>query len=178
MINLIAMDVYNSTPTIVTMWLTIIPKVSILILLLELYIQIDWFENDSYAFFPIINEYILDFSALPEIVSDFFQIFGGVDNYEAYRLAHPNINNIPADQIFESAKYTLMSINTQDIINAYNLDPFDKHWDYWLNLKVVLGGSSVALPDLLFISSLLSLIIGTVLGLAQTQIKRLLAWNI
>jgi NADH:ubiquinone oxidoreductase subunit 2 (subunit N) len=40
---------------------------------------------------------------------------------------------------------------------------------------VVLGGSSVALPDLLFISSLLSLIIGTVLGLAQTQIKRLLA---
>jgi hypothetical protein len=50
-----------------------------------------WF----YAFFPIINDYILDFSALPEIVSDFFQIFGGVANYEAYIQANPNIPNIP-----------------------------------------------------------------------------------
>jgi len=38
-----------------------------------------------------------------------------------------------------------------------------------------MGGGNSALKNLLFISSLLSLIIGTVLGLAQSQIKRLLA---
>ena len=36
MINLIAVDVYDEVPTIVTIWLTIIPKIAILILLLEL----------------------------------------------------------------------------------------------------------------------------------------------
>lgn len=40
MINLIAMDVYDDSPTIVTIWLTIIPKISIIILLLELQTQI------------------------------------------------------------------------------------------------------------------------------------------
>jgi NADH-ubiquinone oxidoreductase chain 2 len=38
MINLIAVDVYDDSPTIVTIWLTIMPKISILILFLELYI--------------------------------------------------------------------------------------------------------------------------------------------
>src|SRR6266550_720788 len=33
-------DVYDDTPTIVTIWLTIIPKISILILILEIYTQI------------------------------------------------------------------------------------------------------------------------------------------
>ena len=42
---------------------------------------------------------------------------------------------------------------------------------------MVLGGGSVALHSLLYICSLLSLIIGTVLGLAQSQIKRLMAWK-
>lgn len=32
------MDVYDDSPTIVTIWLTIMPKISILILILELYI--------------------------------------------------------------------------------------------------------------------------------------------
>ena len=34
-------DVYDDTPTIVTIWLTIIPKISIFILLLDLYIHVD-----------------------------------------------------------------------------------------------------------------------------------------
>ena len=34
-------DVYDETPTIVTIWLTLIPKISILILLLDLYLHID-----------------------------------------------------------------------------------------------------------------------------------------
>ena len=66
-----------------TIWLTIIPKLSILILLLELYLQIDGFEGYFVEYFPLIN-YVSDFSSLPDIVSNFFQKFGGVENYEAY----------------------------------------------------------------------------------------------
>jgi NADH-ubiquinone oxidoreductase chain 2 len=95
MINLIAMDVYDDTPTIVTIWLTLIPKISILILLLELHIHID----------------IID----------------------------------------------LLTVNGQ--INSFilNIDTITK--------------------NLLLISSLLSLIIGSVVGLAQNRIKRLLAYS-
>ena len=40
MINLKAMDVYDDSPTIVTIWITIMPKISILIFLLEIQSQI------------------------------------------------------------------------------------------------------------------------------------------
>lgn len=88
-------DVYDDTPTIVTIWLTLIPKISILILLLELHIHID----------------IID----------------------------------------------LLTVNGQ--INSFilNIDTITK--------------------NLLLISSLLSLIIGSVVGLAQNRIKRLLAYS-
>ncbi len=85
-----APDVYDESPTIVTIWLTIMPKISILIFILEIFTQIT--------------------SVSPIIVS-----------------------------------LNIIGINT--IIN------------------------------LLLISSLLSLIIGTVVGLAQTKIKRLLAYS-
>ena len=39
------MDVYGDSPTIVTVWLSVLPKLSILILLLEIYLQIDSLEN-------------------------------------------------------------------------------------------------------------------------------------
>ena len=93
------MDVYGDSPTIVTVWLSVLPKLSILILLLEIYLQIDSLEN----YFIISN------------------------------------------------------FNIGDIFNN-------------------LSGNN-ALNNLLFISSLLSLIIGTVLGLAQSQIKRLMAYS-
>src|SRR6201999_4187217 len=35
-----APDVYDETPTIVTIWLTIMPKISIILILLEIYTQI------------------------------------------------------------------------------------------------------------------------------------------
>jgi NADH-ubiquinone oxidoreductase chain 2 len=87
-----APDVYDDSPTIVTIWLTIMPKISILILLLELYSQ---------CF---------------------------------------NLN---------------IEFNTFENIN--------------FNFGEV--------KNLLLISSLLSLIIGTIVGLAQTKIKRLLAYS-
>lgn len=169
-----APDVYGDSPTIVTMWLTIIPKLSILILLLELYLQIDFFEGSFITNNPFLS-YITDISFLPEIVWDFFQVFGGVEKYEAYRLAHLDVPNIPADQIWETGKNMIIKINTNNIAYAYSLVPLDEFWNYFFNWEVSKGGGSDALYNLLFISSLFSLMIGTVLGLAQSQIKRLLA---
>jgi NADH-ubiquinone oxidoreductase chain 2 len=88
-----APDVYDNSPTIVTIWLTIMPKISILIFLLELYVQ-------------------------------------GI-GLEVGILTGENIKN-----------------------NIIGLE----------------------IKNLLFISSLISLILGTLVGLAQTRIKRLLAY--
>ena len=175
-----APDVYAGVPTVVTVWLTVVPKLSILILLLELYLNIDGFEGYIFPFNPFLD-FIFDFSALPQIVSDFFQIFGGVENYEAYIQANPNIPNIPVDQIIESGKRIILTENINTITEIYNnntnfFNP--EEWDFFFNWQAYLGGGSNALHNLLFVSSLLSLIIGTVLGLAQSQIKRLMAWDI
>jgi NADH-ubiquinone oxidoreductase chain 2 len=88
-------DVYNDVPTQVTIWLTIIPKISIFILLLELYIHVDLI-----------------------------------------------------DQLTLFKKLNLFNLNINEVIKY-----------------------------LLLIASLLSLIIGSVVGLAQNKIKRLLAYS-
>ena len=97
-------DVYDETPTIVTIWLTIMPKISILILLLEIYTLVS--------------------------IACIWQV-------------------------------DLTSINS---IFA---------------LSVAFGHVShaIVIKNILLISSILSLIIGTVVGLAQIKIKRLLAYS-
>jgi len=102
-ISKFAPDVYDESPTQVTIWLTIIPKIAILTLLLEL--------NTGLSLVSLVIE-----------PSNF------IDNI---------INNI-------------------------------------LNITFNIG---YVLKILLLISSLFSLIIGTILGLAQTRIKRLLAYS-
>ncbi len=111
-------DVYDDTQTIVTIWLTIMPKIAILILLLELYTQIGNIVGETTI--------IINTSGYAEII----QIL--------------NLSNIS-------------NITTQSINNLFG------------------ENSMYILKNLLLISSLLSLIIGTVVGLAQTRIKRLLA---
>ena len=95
-----APDVYDETPTIVTIWLTIMPKIAILILLLEIYTQINIY-GLSPADIPVLSS-----------VSNIFTNLG------------------------------------QDVVK-----------------------------NIFLISSILSLIIGTVVGLAQIKIKRLLAYS-
>jgi NADH-ubiquinone oxidoreductase chain 2 len=116
-------DVYDDTPTIVTIWLTIMPKIAILILLLELYTQIGNIVGETTL--------IINTSGYAEII----QIL--------------NLSTIS----------NISNITSQSINNIF-------------------GDSSMyILKNLLLISSLLSLIIGTVVGLAQTRIKRLLAYS-
>ena len=106
-------DVYEDSPTIVTIWLTIMPKISILIFLLELYTHIGLIGNNV-------------------SLSIFTDLIGSSHSIET-------------------------SILNKDFLSRETVIP--------------------ALKNLLLISSLLSLIIGTVVGLAQSRIKRLLAYS-
>src|ERR1700742_24258 len=109
-------DVYDETPTIVTIWLTIMPKISILIFLLEL----------------ITN--LLSYTTVGSLSSNW--------------TVTESVLNIPST--------SLMGGTVSSIIENNNL---------------------LILKNLLLVSSILSLIIGTVVGLAQTRIKRLLAYS-
>jgi len=102
-------DVYDETPTQVTLWLTIIPKISILVLLLELQSGLS------------INQFS----------------FINISEYS-------------------------------DILSQLNIST---------NIFDVTYNTSYVLKMLLLISSLFSLVIGTIVGLAQTRIKRLLAYS-
>ena len=102
-------DVYDETPTIVTIWLTIMPKIAIILLLLEIQSQIMSIDGLT----PLLNS---------------------INGYQS-----------------------LMSS---------------------LNIIVVPSANIISiLKNLFLISSILSLIIGTVVGLAQTRIKRLFAYS-
>jgi len=107
-----APDVYDDTPTIVTIWLTIMPKISILIILLEL-VELGTIGSVNSL---NINEY------------------------------NEIINNLST--IKTSTTFLYLEGNTMYLIK-----------------------------NLLLITSFLSLIIGTVVGLAQIKIKRLLAYS-
>lgn len=116
-------DVYDGTPTIVTIWLTIIPKISILIILLELQTKLGIIGGN-----------------IPLFPTD-------LQHYIPVALLETNI----------SIPYGTLGT---EIINNIN----------------ILSGTNV-IKNLLLISSLLSLIIGSILGLAQIRIKRLLAYS-
>jgi len=102
-----APDVYDESPTNVTIWLTVMPKISIILFLLELEMGI------------------------------------------AIHLVQPLI-----------LSGSLFSANI---------------FDSYLQVNVINGG--YVLKNIFLLSSLLSLIIGTVVGLAQIRIKRLLAYS-
>lgn len=105
-----APDVYDGVPTIVTTWLTIMPKISILIFILEVYFSLEFtalasFHN-QFVFTQTMNENLCEFSNL----------------------------------------FSSILVSTK-------------------------------IKYLLLLCSLLSLIIGTVVGLAQSKIKRLLGYS-
>jgi NADH-ubiquinone oxidoreductase chain 2 len=128
-----APDVYDDTPTIVTIWLTIMAKISIIILLLEFQTQIGFIGGVTSMFMTS---------------SGFVEIF----------------NN------FNSISNSLLEAGNNLVVYPISLLNVE------LDSSYVSNGENV-LKNILLISSLLSLIIGTVVGLAQTKIKRLLAYS-
>jgi NADH-ubiquinone oxidoreductase chain 2 len=111
-----APDVYDESPTLVTIWLTIMPKISIFILLLQLQIGVN-----------------LNLFLFPNFFESSSTIIGTADNV-----------GMVVSGIAAGAEGSI-----------------------FLNV----------LTNLLLLSSLLSLIIGSIVGLSQTKIKRLLAYS-
>lgn len=130
-----APDVYDDSPTIVTIWLTIMAKISIIILLLEFHTQIGF-------------------------IGGFTSLFITSGGYV---------------EILNSINSLIEAGNGLILYPITLIDPS-------LSISTVSGdlntNSSVyVIKNLLLVSSLLSLIIGTVVGLAQTKVKRLLAYS-
>jgi len=123
-------DVYDGTPTIVTMYLTILPKIAIFTFLLEISTQL--------GIKPILNSISLNFSN-----NSYNEITNGI----------------------EGVSQMLNIFLNRDI----NLISYGETYNSFL------VGSSIY--KLFLITSICSLIIGSVLGLAQVKIKRLLAYS-
>jgi len=145
-------DVYDGTPTIVTIWLTIIPKIAILFILLELQIKLGSFGPLGGGLKTLIvnnSGYLINF------------------NTKAGDLSWANIDLI--NLIFTNPFPAL--------------DPLDSAPSLYRGgeLSQILGVSLARgdniLKTLLLISATLSLIIGSLLGLAQIRVKRLLAYS-
>jgi len=124
-----APDVYDATPTIVTVWLTIVAKLTIFIFL----------------------QNIIDLP-LPNITIPFAEIFNISDFSNTF------INGIESEDK-SSFVGNILNLNTTWMIDS------------------LLDETSYIIKNLLLICSLLSLIIGTVVGLSQIKIKRLLAFS-
>nr|QKS32172.1 NADH dehydrogenase subunit 2 [Sphaerobolus stellatus] len=134
-----APDVYNESPTPITIWLTIMPKIAIVLFLLEIY---------SNMALPVsLGSSILD---------------SGLSS---------NLINI-TDPLSLSLNENSLNVSGSGEINLFNNSNLIEIVDT-LNWTAAEG----LLKNIFLISSLLSLVIGTVVGLAQNQIKRLLAYS-
>lgn len=175
-------DVYSGVPTIVTVWLTVIPKLSIFILLLELYVHIDL--EFIYTSTPLFDYVINNNSHLvPGIVNNFYNLFGGIEKYNELVVTNPGIANIPTDQVKDMTINYIRETNINNVFYVFDnsLDEtftnINSYWNFFLKTLTLKNEGDPALNKLLLISSLLSLIIGTILGLAQSELKRLLAYS-
>ena len=125
-------DVYDGTPTIVTMYLTILPKIAIFTFLLEISTQL--------GIKPILNSISLNFSN-----NSYNEITNGIEGVSQML------------NIFLNRDINLISYGFGETYNSFLVES--------------------SIYKLFLITSICSLIIGSVLGLAQVKIKRLLAYS-
>lgn len=151
MINLIAMDVYDGTPTIVTVWLTIVVKLTILIFLQGL---IELTLPDSVS---LVNNYVISL----------FTSLKGEENNIASTIANYPLDFTPNTGSIAVEGFITLTNYIYHIMGSYLPSP------------MVYGTEecNVQIKYLLLISSLLSLLVGTIAGLSQNKVKRLLAFS-
>ena len=152
-----APDVYDESPTIVTIWLTIMPKISILILLLEIFTQIT-------SVNPILESLGLNTIRFLLLICSLFSLIIGtvvglaqikIKRLLAYStishigfiLLALSINSVQSIDsfIFYIIQYTLTNLNTFLILIAIG---------YILNNNILINKGSSAPKDINFISEL------------------------
>ena len=126
------MDVYDDSPTISTIWLTIMPKISLFIFLLELYSHIAIFENIDYtsSVLSVIKNLLLLSSLLSLIILSVLllsqikirRLLGySTINHVGFLLLALSINTESSINsfIFYIIQYTLTNLNTFLILIAF-----------------------------------------------------------
>lgn len=135
------MDVYDKVPTKVTIWLVLIPKLSIFILLFELF-----------------NIFVISGRSFSEY---YLLLHESLSTFESYLFGTQHLLPEKGTTIIES-----FNIFTPESISISN------------DILKFTSSENFYLPqNLLILSSLISLIIGALLGLSQIRIKRLLAFS-
>lgn len=135
------MDVYDKVPTKVTIWLVLIPKLSIFILLFELF-----------------NIFVISGRSFSEY---YLLLHESLSTFESYLFGTQHLLPEKGTSIIES-----FNLFTPESISISN------------DILKFTSSENFYLPqNLLILSSLISLIIGALLGLSQIRIKRLLAFS-
>ena len=156
-------DVYDETPTIVTIWLTIIPKISILILLLDLYVHIDLI--DQLTLFSKLNAFKLNIDEVTKylllITSLFSLIIGSVVGLAQNRikrlLAYSTISHI-GFILLALAIHTKQSIDSfifyiiQYIITNLNIFLIIIAFSYLINKSINKNQLNNNIKDIRYIS--------------------------
>lgn len=156
-------DVYDDTPTIVTIWLTIIPKISILILLLDLYLHIDLI--DQLTLFSKLNAFKLNIEEVSKylllITSLFSLIIGSVVGLAQNRikrlLAYSTISHI-GFILLALAIHTKQSIDSfifyiiQYIITNLNIFLIIIAFSYLINRSINKNQLNNNIKDIRYIS--------------------------
>jgi NADH-ubiquinone oxidoreductase chain 2 len=156
-------DVYDDTPTIVTIWLTLIPKISILILLLELYLHIDLI--DQLTLFSKLDAFKLNIDEVTKylllIISLFSLIIGSVVGLAQNRikrlLAYSTISHI-GFILLALAIHTKQSIDSfifyiiQYIITNLNIFLIIIAFSYLINSSINKNQLNNNIKDIRYIS--------------------------
>ena len=135
------MDVYDKVPTKVTVWLVLIPKLSIFILLFELF-----------------NIFLISGRSFSEY---YLLLHESVSTFESYLFGTNHLLPEKGTSIIDSFKF----FTPESISNTNDILKFTSYENFYLP------------QNFLILSSLISLIIGALLGLSQIRIKRLLAFS-
>jgi NADH-ubiquinone oxidoreductase chain 2 len=143
-------DVYDESPTIVTIWISIMPKISILIFLLSVNLQFGGSGSAPALQFGSAGSAL---ASAKELI-DLFSGSGSGSAAAILAVADAGSGSAPA----------ALNLN-----NSFGL--------HLPNNGILAPPKNLELKDLLLISALLSFLIGSVVGLAQTKIKRLLAYS-
>jgi NADH-ubiquinone oxidoreductase chain 2 len=149
-------DVYDGTPTIVTTWLTIIPKIAILFILLELQVKLGSFGPLGGGLKTIIvnnSGYLLNLNQINEFINFIFT-----------PAKLPSLGALGGET--PQAWGDKLIALAQAYGSSGEVYPFEVNFN-----------NNNILKTLLLISATFSLIIGSLLGLAQIRIKRLLAYS-
>lgn len=187
-----APDVYSLVPTAVTTWLVILPKISIFILifqLLELILNTgnansfgnlatevyNFFENEglnlTFQNYPNFLSHLEDIATF-NFLNKLFELYNEATFFYPHyaQLELTNLYNSPISSENSFSKYENSVSSVWNNFNSF----YNNSLTYTINIATL---GSISIKNFLILISIFSLIIGSIGGLVQTQIKRLLAFS-